>query len=47
MVVLEDRAMEVHDKLQQATEETQKRLQSMVTVAHQWMEDYERIFGRA
>lgn len=47
MVALEDQAMELHDRLQQATEETQKRLQSLVSVAHQWMEDYERIFGRS
>ncbi len=47
MIALEDQAMEARDRLQQATEETQKRLQSMVTVAHQWMEDYERIFGRS
>ena len=47
LVVIEDMAMEVRDRLQQATEETQKRLQALVTVAHQWMEDYERIFGRS
>jgi chromosome segregation ATPase len=46
LVALEDTAMEARDRLQQVTEETQKRLQSMVTVAHQWMEEYERTFGR-
>jgi chromosome segregation ATPase len=46
MVSLEDMAMEVRDRLQQITEETQKRLQSLVTVAHQWMEEYDRTFGR-
>lgn len=46
MVTLEDMAMEVRDRLQQLTEETQKRLQSLVTVAHQWMEEYDRTFGR-
>jgi chromosome segregation ATPase len=47
LVPLEDMTMEVRDRLQQMTEETQQRLQSLVTVAHQWMEDYERIFGRS
>jgi chromosome segregation ATPase len=46
LVALEDTAMEARDRLQQVTEDTQKRLQSMVTVAHQWMEEYERTFGR-
>jgi len=46
LVVLEDTAMEVRDLLQQVTEDTQRRLKSMVTVAHQWMEEYERTFGR-
>jgi chromosome segregation ATPase len=47
LVPLEDMVMEVRDRLQQITEETQQRLQSLVTVAHQWMEEYERIFGRS
>jgi chromosome segregation ATPase len=47
LVPLEDMTMEVRDRLQQMTEETQQRLQSLVTVAHQWMEEYERIFGRS
>ena len=47
LVPLEDAVMETRDRLQQLVEETQQRLQSLVTVAHQWMEDYERIFGRS
>ncbi len=47
LVPLEDMVMEVRDRLQQITEETQQRLQSLVSVAHQWMEEYERIFGRS
>lgn len=46
LVPLEDTVMETRDRLQQLVEETQQRLQSLVSVAHQWMEDYERIFGR-
>jgi chromosome segregation ATPase len=46
LVPLEDAVMETRDRLQQLVEETQQRLQSLVSVAHQWMEDYERIFGR-
>jgi chromosome segregation ATPase len=46
LVAMEDTSMEARDRLQQMTEETQKRLQSLVTVAHQWMEEYERTFGR-
>ena len=47
LVPLEDTVMETRDRLQQLVEETQQRLQSLVSVAHQWMEDYERIFGRS
>ena len=47
LVPLEDAVMETRDRLQQLVEETQQRLQSLVSVAHQWMEDYERIFGRS
>ena len=47
LVHLEDTVMETRDRLQQLVEETQQRLQSLVSVAHQWMEDYERIFGRS
>lgn len=47
LVPLEDAAMEVRDRLQQMVEETQQRLQSLVAVSHQWIEDYERIFGRS
>lgn len=46
IVVVEDLAQEVHDLITQSTEETQKRLQSLLSMSHQWMEEYERTFGR-
>jgi len=46
LVVLEDTAQELRDALLQVTEDTQKRLQSLVGMARQWAEEYERNFGR-
>jgi DNA repair exonuclease SbcCD ATPase subunit len=47
IVVVEDLAQEVHDLISQSTEETQKRLQSLLSLSHQWMEEYDRTFGKA
>jgi len=46
IVLVEDLSQEVHDLISQSTEETQKRLQGLLSLSHQWMEEYERTFGR-
>jgi len=46
IVGVEDLAQEVHDLISQISEETQKRLQSMLSMSHQWMDEYERTFGK-
>ncbi len=40
---LEDLTQEISDLLTQVNEETQKRLQSMVTMTHSWAEEYNQI----
>lgn len=44
---LEDEIQEVQDLIQQITEQTEKRLQSLLAVAHEWVTTYERSAGRA
>jgi HPt (histidine-containing phosphotransfer) domain-containing protein len=46
LVLLEDMALEVRDQFHQLVEEEQKRLQSVVSAAHQWMDEFDRTFGR-
>jgi DNA repair exonuclease SbcCD ATPase subunit len=46
IVELEDVSQEMHDLLQQIVEENQKRLQTMLSVYHESVEEYERTFGR-
>lgn len=46
VVLLEDMAQELQDLVQQIREESQKRLQSLLSVAHEWVEQYDRVFGR-
>lgn len=46
VVLLEDMAQELQDLIQQIREESQKRLQSLLAVAHEWVEQYDRVFGR-
>lgn len=46
VVLLEDMAQELQDLVQQIREESQKRLQSLLAVAHEWVEQYDRVFGR-
>ncbi len=46
-VTLEDLSQEMQDMLHQITDETEKRLQSMLGLAHEWMSAYEKVFGRA
>ena len=47
VVVLEDMTQEVQDIVQQVKEESQKRLQNLLAMAHEWVEQYDRVFGRA
>jgi DNA repair exonuclease SbcCD ATPase subunit len=44
---LEDMLQDIQDTLQLITAENQKRLQSMLATAHEWMEEYDRTFGRS
>ncbi len=44
LVLVEDMSLEVRDELQQLIDDEQKRLQSIVATAHQWMEEFERAF---
>ena len=46
LVVIEDITQEMQDLLQQVREENQKRLQSLLAMAHDWVEQYDRVFGR-
>lgn len=43
--VLDDAAQVVQDQLQQTTETTEKQLQELMNVAHEWLSAYERIMG--
>lgn len=47
MVYLEDLTQELQDLMQQSNGETQKRLQSLLALTHEWMDAYEKSFGRA
>jgi predicted nucleic acid-binding Zn-ribbon protein len=44
---IEDELQEVKDLLQQANELVEKRLQSMLQVAHEWVTTYERTMGNS
>lgn len=44
---LEDGLQEIQDLLQQMNEGTEKRLQSLLAVAHEWVSAYERSQGKA
>jgi chromosome segregation ATPase len=44
---LEDDLQDVKDLLQQANEQAEKRLQSLLAMAHDWVAAYERSIGRS
>lgn len=44
---LEDHFQEMQDMLHQINEQTEKRLQSMLAVAHEWVATYENAMGRS
>lgn len=46
IVYLEDMVQELQDLSQQINSETQKRLQALLAISHEWMEAYEKTFGR-
>lgn len=43
--LMEDELQEVKDLIQQSNELLEKRLQSMLAMAHEWVTNYERTFG--
>ncbi len=47
IVLLEDVAQELQDLMHQIREENQKRLQNLLAMAHEWVEQHDRVFGRA
>lgn len=47
VTLLEDTLQEIHDLLTQANEHTEKRLQTMLALVHEWISSYERSVGRA
>ncbi len=44
---LEDGMQEEEDIIQQSNEQTEKRLQALLALAHEWVASYERTMGRA
>jgi chromosome segregation ATPase len=46
IILLEDLTQEMQDLVHQVKEENQKRLQSLLAMAHDWVEQYDRVFGR-
>jgi chromosome segregation ATPase len=47
ITTLDDGAQTVQDQLQQTTDATEKQLQELMNVAHEWLTAYERIMGHA
>jgi len=47
VVFFDDVIQEIQDTLHQVNEETERRIQAFVALAHDWMNSYERAFGRA
>lgn len=45
LTALDDLAQVLHDQLQQTTDTTEKQLQELMNVTHEWMSSYERIMG--
>jgi len=47
IIFFDDIMQEIQDQLHQINEETEKRLQALLALAHDWMANYEKVFGRA
>lgn len=46
VTTLEDQFQDLHDAIQMLTADTQKRLQGILAIAHEMMEDFDRTHGR-
>jgi hypothetical protein len=46
LTLVEDSSQELRDLVAQINDEIQNRLQSMLAMSHQWMDDYDRLFGK-
>jgi chromosome segregation ATPase len=44
---MDDTVLEIQDLIQQINEQEEKRLQSLLAMAHEWVSTYERTLGRA
>jgi chromosome segregation ATPase len=44
---IEDNVLEIQDTLQQMTEQTEKQLQSLLAMTHEWVASYEKSVGRS
>jgi len=44
---LGDQVQDVADIVHQLEEQTDKRLQSLLTIARDWVADFDKLFGRA
>lgn len=47
LVALEEMSHEVQDMLEQINDETEKRLQALLTLTHEWMNTYESVFAKS
>jgi len=47
VTILEDEFQEIQDLIQQISESTEKRLQSLLAMTHEWVSSYERTVGRS
>ena len=46
LIIVEDATHEIRDLVNQINEEIQNRLQALLAMSHQWMDDYDRLFGK-
>lgn len=46
VIILEDTLQEIQDLIQQMNEQSEKQLQSLLSLAHEWVTTYERSVGR-
>jgi hypothetical protein len=46
VTLLEDSLQEIQDIIQEMTEQTEKRLQSILALTHEWVAAYEKSIGR-
>jgi DNA repair exonuclease SbcCD ATPase subunit len=47
VALIEDNVQEIQDTLQQMTEQTEKQLQALLAMSHEWVASYERSIGRS